>query len=106
MGSEADMPWFAAFRAEACQKVGQIEEGLRALDETLAYIDKNRANTACENTGTARSDQSQPPVLQSGQGIRSPTDAIGDLQLVYRGIRDCRSSRSQTAACGRQPAAL
>ena len=35
MGMRASLPWFLALLAEACGKAGQIEEGLRALDEAL-----------------------------------------------------------------------
>jgi predicted ATPase len=37
-GARVHVPWFLALRAEACERVGQVEEGLRALDEALEVI--------------------------------------------------------------------
>ena len=34
-------PWFLALLAEACGKVGQLDEGLRALEEALAAVQHN-----------------------------------------------------------------
>ena len=34
-------PWFLALLAEACGKAGQIDEGLRTLDEALAVVQNN-----------------------------------------------------------------
>ncbi len=41
MGTELARTYSLALLAEACGKVGQVEEGLRALDEALERIDKN-----------------------------------------------------------------
>src|SRR5262249_37644950 len=40
-GAGAVWPWFLALVAEACGKVGQFNEGLRALEEALAAVQRN-----------------------------------------------------------------
>jgi predicted ATPase len=40
-GAGVAWPWFLALLAEACGKVGQLDEGLRALDEALAAVQHN-----------------------------------------------------------------
>jgi len=42
-GAELSLPHQRAFFAEACEKTGQIEEGLSALAEALAIINKTDA---------------------------------------------------------------
>jgi class 3 adenylate cyclase/predicted ATPase len=39
-GAEAGRPYFLGLLAEACQKAGQIEEGLQAVDEALMIIER------------------------------------------------------------------
>jgi len=41
LGVKRFQPWFLALLAEACGKAGQVEEGLRALDEALAAVQNN-----------------------------------------------------------------
>jgi class 3 adenylate cyclase/predicted ATPase len=40
-GAELELPYGAALLAEACGKIGKAEEGLTALVETLAQVEKN-----------------------------------------------------------------
>jgi predicted ATPase len=40
-GAGAALPWFLALLAEACGTVGQLEEGLRALEEALVWVQHN-----------------------------------------------------------------
>ena len=40
-GAEIYLPCFFALLVETCRKIGQIEDGLSALDEALAVVDKN-----------------------------------------------------------------
>ena len=40
-GAGVAWPWFLALLAEACGKVGQLDEGLRALEEALAAVQHN-----------------------------------------------------------------
>ena len=40
-GLGAMRPWWLALLAEACGKVGQLDEGLRALEEALAAVQHN-----------------------------------------------------------------
>jgi predicted ATPase len=40
-GAGVVWPWFLALLAEACGQAGQIEEGLRALDEALEAVQNN-----------------------------------------------------------------
>ena len=40
-GAGAALPWFLALLAEACGSVGQLDEGLRALEEALAAVQHN-----------------------------------------------------------------
>jgi class 3 adenylate cyclase/predicted ATPase len=40
-GAGVAWPWFLALLAEACGKVGQLDEGLRALEEALATVQRN-----------------------------------------------------------------
>jgi len=42
-GAELDRPWCLASLAEVCQEVGQVEEGLSALAEALAIVNKTGA---------------------------------------------------------------
>ena len=35
------LPWWLALLAEACGKVGQLDEGLRALEEALTAVQHN-----------------------------------------------------------------
>jgi predicted ATPase len=41
MGAGVAWPWWLALLAEACGKVGQLDEGLRALEEALAAAQHN-----------------------------------------------------------------
>ena len=41
IGAGVASPWFLALLAEACGKAGQIDEGLRTLDEALAVVQNN-----------------------------------------------------------------
>jgi predicted ATPase/class 3 adenylate cyclase len=40
-GAELTWPWWLATLAEACGKAGQLDEGLRALEEALAAVQRN-----------------------------------------------------------------
>ena len=40
-GAGVAWPWWLALLAEACGKVGQLDEGLRALEEALAAVQHN-----------------------------------------------------------------
>ena len=40
-GAGVAWPWFLALLAEACGKVGQQDEGLRALEEALTAVQNN-----------------------------------------------------------------
>jgi ATP/maltotriose-dependent transcriptional regulator MalT len=40
-GAELSCSWFLAFLAEGCEQTGQTEEGLSALAEALAMVNKN-----------------------------------------------------------------
>jgi predicted ATPase/class 3 adenylate cyclase len=40
-GSELWRPWYLALLAEACRKTGRVEEGLGAMVEVLAAVEKN-----------------------------------------------------------------
>jgi class 3 adenylate cyclase/predicted ATPase len=40
-GAGVAWPWFLALLAEACGKVGELDEGLRALEEALAAVQQN-----------------------------------------------------------------
>ena len=41
-GAELTWPWWLATLAEACGKAGQLDEGLRALEEALAAVQNNK----------------------------------------------------------------
>jgi predicted ATPase len=40
-GARVAWPWWLALLAEACGRVGQLDEGLRALEEALAAVQRN-----------------------------------------------------------------
>jgi predicted ATPase len=40
-GAELTWPWWLATLAEACGKAGQLDEGLRAVEEALAAVQRN-----------------------------------------------------------------
>jgi len=73
MGAEVAQTYFLGLLAEAYGKVGQIEEGLRALDEALGLVHKN-GERICEAElyrlkGTLTL-QSQVPSLKSQETSR------------------------------------
>jgi predicted ATPase len=73
MGAEVGRTYFLGLLVEACGKVGQIEEGLRALDEALGLVHKN-GERICEAElyrlkGTLTL-QSQVPGLKSQETSR------------------------------------
>jgi predicted ATPase len=41
-GAGMAWPWFLALLAESCGRVGQLDEGLRALEEALAVVQNNK----------------------------------------------------------------
>lgn len=86
-GSEAEVPFFTAFLADACLRVGRTEEALDALDEALAFGDR---------TGT-RYHEAELYRLK-GHALRSQTDGRHESaeQCFGQAIQVARRQRAKS----------
>jgi predicted ATPase/class 3 adenylate cyclase len=95
-GAEAVRPYFLALLAEAYGKVGQTEEGLRALTEALALVDKNgerREEAELYRLKGTLTLQSKVPSREQS-GVRSPEAEAEEYFLKAIEIARRQSAKS------------